>query len=143
MDVRARWLLAGAATIAAGALSLPAPAEGQGEEARAAASKPVTACVGRKGAARFLRRPGRCRRGERRMNLLTAPADPGPKGEVGAAGGTGATGAAGATASGSPDSPAQVLQKLAEVDGAGSGLDAGTLAGVDAGGFQRRGTTTA
>jgi len=46
-------------------------------------------------------------------------------------GATGATGATGpASANGSPDTPAQVLAKLAAVDGTGSGVDADTLDGL-------------
>jgi hypothetical protein len=59
---------------------------------------------------------------------------PGASGATGAAGPTGATGDPGASgptgppgASGSPDTPAQVLTKIEQVDGAGSGLDAELL----------------
>jgi hypothetical protein len=80
----------------------------------------------------------------------------GPAGAAGATGAGGATGAAGATgatgetgvtgaqglqgpkgdkgdpgADGSPDTPQQVLAKLAQVDGSGSGLDADTVDGID------------
>jgi hypothetical protein len=71
-----------------------------------------------------------------------------PQGAVGAQGATGAdgstgpvgpTGARGLTgADGSPDTPAQVLTKLAQVDGPGSGLDADTVDGADASGLQKR-----
>jgi hypothetical protein len=126
-----------------------------------AATRPVTACVSKKGAARFLPKPGKCKRGERRMNLLTAPGDAGPQGPAGTpgapgangtpgtpgtAGAQGVTGTAGAIGptgpAGSPDTPAQVLAKLGEVDGAGSGLDADLLGGFPSTAYQRRGATT-
>lgn len=50
--------------------------------------------------------------------------EPGPKGEQGPAG--------------SPDTPAQVLGKLREVDGAGSGLDADQIDGQDSSAFARK-----
>ena len=53
----------------------------------------------------------------------------GPKGEPGADGAPGADG--------SPDTPAQVRDKLRQVDGAGSGLDADTVDGIDSGGLAR------
>jgi hypothetical protein len=143
-------------TVALAVLFAPVGAE--------AATKPVTACVNKKGAARFLPKPGKCKRGERRMNLLTAPGDAGPQGPAGANGTNGANGvngtngtdgAAGAQGAkgeaggigptgpaGSPDTPAQVLAKLADVDGAGSGLDADLLGGIPSTGYQRRGATT-
>jgi hypothetical protein len=59
----------------------------------------------------------------------TGPA--GPKGDTGPAGPKGDTGAAG-----SPDTPQQVLDKLEQVDGAGSGLDADLFDGQQASAFQ-------
>jgi hypothetical protein len=53
----------------------------------------------------------------------------GPRGEKGDKGDPGANG--------SPDTPQQVLDKLKQVDGSGSGLDADTLDGTDATGFLR------
>jgi hypothetical protein len=73
-----------------------------------------------------------------------APGATGPAGEKGAAGAAGAPGPAGekgekgqAGASGSPDSSQQVLDKLKQVHGAGSGLNADTLDGTESGGFGR------
>lgn len=63
----------------------------------------------------------------------------GPTGATGLKGDTGATGATGpqgpAGADGSPDTAAQVLAKLVTVDGAGSGLDADLLDGLQASSF--------
>lgn len=59
----------------------------------------------------------------------------GPAGAVGPQGPKGDKGDPGLN--GSPDSPAQVLEKLKQVDGPGSGLDADTLDGTDATGFLR------
>ena len=53
----------------------------------------------------------------------------GPKGEPGADGAPGADG--------SPDTPAQVRDKLAQVDGSGSGIDADAIDGIDSGGLGR------
>jgi hypothetical protein len=53
----------------------------------------------------------------------------GPKGDPGADGAPGA--------SGSPDTPAQVRDKLKQVDGAGSGIDADMVDGVDSGELPR------
>lgn len=67
----------------------------------------------------------------------------GPKGDPGPAGPTGATGAQGAPgADGSPDTAAQVLTKIASVDGSGSGLDADLFDGVDSSSYLKyvRGT---
>ncbi len=69
----------------------------------------------------------------------------GPKGPAGATGATGARGAAGVDgtdgvdgadgADGSPDTAAQILAKLLQVDGDGSGLVADQVDGVDAAGM--------
>jgi hypothetical protein len=55
---------------------------------------------------------------------------PGPQGTAGEPGAQGVPGAAG-----SPDTGADILGKLAPVDGSGSGLDADTLDGVNSTGF--------
>jgi hypothetical protein len=72
-----------------------------------------------------------------------APGQDGHDGAPGTAGPTGPTGAPGAPGQdgqgGSPDTPAEILAKLAEVDGADSGLDADSLDGVDAKAFARLG----
>jgi len=65
---------------------------GAGVEA-AAATTSVSACSGKKGA---LRLATKCKKGERKLRLLVAPADPGPQGAPGAKGGAGAKGDAGA-----------------------------------------------
>lgn len=82
----------------------------------------------------------------------TGPAGPqgptGPQGEVGPVGPAGPQGLQGATgqqgpkgdkgepgASGSADTPQQVLDKLVQVDGQGSGVDASFLDGIDSTGF--------
>lgn len=54
----------------------------------------------------------------------------GPQGERGPVGPPGETGAAG-----SPDTPQQVLDKVKQVDGSGSGLSADQVDGLDAGAF--------
>ncbi|MCB0880129.1 MAG: hypothetical protein KDC46_14245 [Thermoleophilia bacterium] len=55
----------------------------------------------------------------------------GPQGSAGERGAHGATGAAGERGpAGSPDTPAEVRDKLTQVDGAGSGVDADTLDGL-------------
>ena len=79
--------------------------------------------------------PGEKARGAKAKGLTTAKvialikqhAGTGPQGVSGAAGAPGAAGA-----SGSPDTGAQILAKLAPVDGAGSGLDADLLDGLSA-----------
>lgn len=59
---------------------------------------------------------------------------PGPAGPQGPQGPQGPAG--------SPDTPAQVLGKLATVDGPGSGLDSDLLDGLSSAALQRRGTST-
>ena len=75
-----------------------------------------------------------------------------PQGAAGAQGTTGADGSGGPVgptgprglngADGSADTPAQILTKLAQVDGPASGLDADTVDGADASGLQKRVTGT-
>jgi hypothetical protein len=61
----------------------------------------------------------------------------GAKGDTGPVGATGPQGPQGQVGpAGSPDSPQQVLSKLTQVDGVGSGLDADTLDGLQASAFQ-------
>ncbi len=60
---------------------------------------------------------------------------PGPPGAAGPEGPEGPRGPAGGD--GSPDTPAQVRDKLRQVDGAGSGVDADALDGLDSGRFMR------
>ena len=72
-----------------------------------------------------------------------APGSPGAPGERGPAGEPGEPGEQGpAGTNGSPDTPSQILTKLKEEDGAGSGLDADLLDGLTSNQLQRRGTTT-
>lgn len=62
----------------------------------------------------------------------------GPRGAQGPAGPQGPQGPAGAAGGdGSPDTPAQVLAKLLQVDGAGSGLAADSIDGIDSSRFMR------
>ncbi len=61
--------------------------------------------------------------------------EPGPAGPRGAQGERGPAGVAGGD--GSPDTPEQVLEKLVQVDGPGSGLDADRLDGLSPGAFMR------
>lgn len=110
-------------------------------------------------------RQGRCPSGQRKVSWRTegargakgarglqgvagavgAPGETGAKGDAGAKGETGATGAKGEAGaqgergeSGSPDTPDQVLAKLLEVDGPGSGLDADLFGGFGVDIFQKR-----
>lgn len=98
-------------------------------------------------------RNGRCNAGETKLswNVTGVDGPRGPKGERGARGPTGPVGPAGPTGpigpagpqgergpAGSPDTPAEVLAKLLQVDGLGSGLDAELLAGQPASFYQQR-----
>ena len=70
------------------------------------------------------------------------PAGPqGPQGDQGIQGPAGPEGPQGpqgpAGADGSPDTPQQILDKIVQVDGQGSGLDASFLDGIDSTGFLR------
>jgi hypothetical protein len=78
------------------------------------------------------------------INLRSFPPSvPGPRGETGPQGPRGETGPKGETGpAGSPDTPQQVLDKLTQVDGTGSGLDADLLDGLSSNAFQRRVTGT-
>ena len=104
----------------------------------------IQGCVMKKGKAkgtlRIVKPGARCKRSEQAiaLNQRGVPGVPGAPGAAGAPGEQGATGS-----SGSPDSPPQVLDKLEQVDGAGSGLESDLLDGHDAAFFQRRGATTA
>ena len=77
----------------------------------------------------------------RQLAKAGVPGAVGPQGLAGPTGPTGPTGRTGPV--GSPDTGAQVLAKLATVDGAGSGLDADLFGGQSPAAFQKRGTTTA
>ena len=85
----------------------------------------IAACASKRTAVlRLAPRSGRCAPGERAVVWSQrGPAGPGGQGgPVGQAGGLGPAGPAG-----SPDTAAQVLAKIKQVDGQGSGLDADTL----------------
>ena len=77
----------------------------------------VDLCVTKKTREVVLMKGTKCRRGQTALAVNQI----GPPGQQGAAG--------------SPDTPEQVLGKLAQVDGAGSGLDADSLDGVGSAGF--------
>jgi hypothetical protein len=127
--------------------------------ARAADAGTVVACVNAKGAVR-ISQTTQCRKRERRLILLKAPPVAGPQGPSGPKGGTGTQGPAGSDGAtgvqgppgprgevGQPgpagaDSPSQVLTKLLQVDGVGSGLDTELLGGLPATSYQRRGIAT-
>jgi hypothetical protein len=88
------------------------------------------------GTVTILRPGGKCTKKQKPLSWTqqgiqgeTGPA--GPQGEPGPAGPQGEPGA------GSPDTPQQVLDKLVQVDGAGSGLDSSFLDGIDSTGFLR------
>src|SRR4051812_5983443 len=77
-----------------------------------------------------------------RANLaLTRGGPQGPAGAQGLQGSKGDQGLPGA--GGSPDTPAQVLSKLIQVDGSGSGLDADLLDGLGPSAFLSSGATAA
>lgn len=109
-------------------------------------SQTTRVCVSSKGVLR-LPSKGKCRRSERPLTIVVAPASPGTQGETGATGAVGPAGPQGPMGPqgepGSPDTGAEILAKLLAVDGTGSGLDADLLAGTPLSGLQRRGTTTA
>jgi hypothetical protein len=103
------------------------------------AAPTIDACVKKagkkKGQLRIVSPSATCKRSERKLTWTagagaqgpTGPAGPaGPKGDQGPQGIQGAPGT-----SGSADTPLQILQKLATVDGSGSGLDASLLDGHD------------
>ncbi len=69
--------------------------------------------------------------------LTGAPGAAGPAGERGSAGPQGTRGEVGPA--GSPDTPLQVLEKVKQVDGEGSGLDAELLDGLSASEFAQSG----
>jgi hypothetical protein len=89
----------------------------------------------RKGAVRIIDHRASCSRSERTISWnQTGPRGlPGSEGTPGAPGTPGTQGAPGAEGpqgpAGSPDTPAQILDKLKQVDGSGSGLDADALQG--------------
>src|SRR4051794_28249169 len=104
----------------------------------------INGCVKKKGKAKGTLRvvkPGaRCKRSEQTIawNQRGAQGAPGTHGERGSQGEQGAAGS-----DGSPDTAPQVLDKLKQVDGDGSGLEADLLDGHDTAFFQKRGTSTA
>jgi hypothetical protein len=98
----------------------------------------IDACVKKKGKKkgqlRIVSASTTCKRSERKLTwtaTVTGPTGPtGPKGDKGDKGDQGEPGT-----SGSADTPLQILQKLATVDGSGSGLDASLLDGNDSSHF--------
>jgi len=88
----------------------------------------------RKGAVRVIDHNRACSRRERTLswNQQGPQGAPGTPGTAGAPGQPGEDGPAG-----SPDTPAQVLAKVKDVDGTGSGLDADRLDGADESDFLR------
>jgi hypothetical protein len=101
----------------------------------------IKACVkksgARKGAVRVIDHKRACSRRERTLSWNQqgpqgAPGAPGTPGTAGAPGQPGEDGPAG-----SPDTPAQVLAKVKDVDGTGSGLNADQLDGADESEFLR------
>ncbi len=80
--------------LAAAATLAPSPAHAESSPAAptARASATLTVCAGEGGALRVARK---CRPGEKRFKLVSAPAPPGPKGDPGPQGDAGATGSQG------------------------------------------------
>jgi hypothetical protein len=91
----------------------------------------------RKGTVRVISHDKRCTRREQTVTWNQT----GPQGSPGAPGAAGRQGGRGPA--GSPDTGAQILSKLAPVDGAGSGLDADRLGGRTSDAFPRQGGSTA
>jgi len=89
----------------------------------------IDACFKKRSGDLRLLKGDNCARGEKPV----AWNQDGPAGAQGSQGAQGAVGPQGPA--GSPDTPQQVLDKLLQVDGAGSGLDAATLGGVAPGGL--------
>ena len=115
-----RWIrahLTYANVVASLALALVVGGGTYAASAQRAGEEVIKACVVKKGAAKGDVRitKSACKSSERSVQWN----------QTGVAGVAGVAGPAG-----SPDTPAQVLSKLATVDGAGSGLDADTLDGV-------------
>jgi hypothetical protein len=109
----------------------------------------IDACVKqagkKKGQLRIVAAKAKCRKSERRLTWASAAAAPpagpagptgpagpaGPAGEPGPKGDTGAQGPQGEPGPGGSETGTSILQKLAPVDGSGSGLDASLLDGHD------------
>lgn len=103
-----------------------------------APAKVIHGCVTKPGAkdagtVKILPPGGKCTKKQKPLswNKQGIQGEPGAQGEPGPAGPQGEPGA------GSPDTPQQVLDKLVQVDGDGSGLDASLLDGTDSTGFLR------
>ena len=110
----------------------------------------IRACLTKSGAVRVIDHNRRCARKERTLTWnqrgrTGSRGLQGTAGPNGAAGANGVAGAGGATGQqglqglpgqdGSPDTPLQVLAKLVDLDGPGSGLDADTLDGLNSAAF--------
>jgi hypothetical protein len=93
----------------------------------------------KKGAVRVISHNKRCARSERTLTWSQT----GPQGTPGAPGTPGTAGPQGTRGpAGSSDTGAQILAKLAPVDGSGSGLDADRLGGRPSGDFPRQGVSS-
>ena len=111
----------------------------------AAPPKRIYACVTKRfNTLNLTTRTATCPKGQMKLSWSRRGA-PGAKGDPGAPGGKGdpgdpgAPGAQGAPGtSGSPDQPADVLAKLLQVDGDGSGLDADLIGGLPHASYQQR-----
>jgi hypothetical protein len=101
------------------------------------ASATIDACVKKagkkKGQLRIVSPTTTCKPSERKLTWSTAGGATGPAGPTGPKGPKGDQGEPGT--SGSADTPQQILQKLATVDGSGSGLDASLLDGFNSSHF--------
>ena len=108
----------------------------------------IHACVtkpGFKGAGtvKILKSGGTCKKARQtpldwnKEGLQGATGPTGTTGPAGPAGPAGPTGPEGPAGAGSPDTPQQVLDKIVQVDGQGSGLDSSFLDGIDSTGFLR------
>ena len=121
------------------AVSGPPPASSS------AAATTIDACVKKsgkkKGQLRVVSASATCKPSERKITWAAGgpPGETGPQGPQGIQGDKGEKGDKGDQGvpgtSGSADTPAQILSKLATVDGQGSGLDASLLDGMDSTAF--------
>ena len=114
----------------------------------AAPPKRIYACVTKRfNTLNLTTRQATCPKGQMKISWSRhgakgKPGAPGDKGDPGAPGANGAPGAPGEQGppgtGGSPDQPADVLAKLLQVDGDGSGLDADLLGGLPHASYQQR-----
>ena len=139
MTEAVRSRLTSANVIATAALCLAVGGGGFALGASSAKDPTITACVGRQKQLLLADRNGKCKKGQKKLawNQRGVQGVQGTSGAQGVPGPMGQQGPAG-----SPDTPQQVLAKLSQVDGTGSGLDAAVLDGHDTAFFQQRGSTT-